>query len=146
MSVKSMEEKLFVPGSELQKWFSVSAAKLDKMRLLQLPSPESMVEHCLAIANADGKGGSPEVVAAESIKNLVKKPIFFFLNFNLKHNLILQSNPPNGSPDNGSNRFRFWPVPSQYFLSKICQCSIRFLVQFLVCPDVEPCGFDCNIC
>ena len=72
MGVKSMEEKLFVPGSELQRWFSVSAAKLDKMRLLKLPSPESMVEHCLAIANAEGKGDSPEVVAAESIKNLVR--------------------------------------------------------------------------
>ena len=69
MGVKSTEEKLFMPGSELQKWFSVSAAKLDKRRLLQLPSPESMVEHCLAIANAE-KGGSPEVAAAESIKNL----------------------------------------------------------------------------
>ena len=69
MGVKGTEEKLFMPGSELQKWFSVSAAKLDKRRLLQLPSPESMVEHCLAIANAE-KGGSPEVAAAESIKNL----------------------------------------------------------------------------
>ena len=70
MGVKSMEERLFMPGSELQKWFSASAAKLDKKRLLQLPSPESMVEHCLAIANAE-KGGSPQVAAAESIKNLV---------------------------------------------------------------------------
>ena len=65
-----MEERLFMPGSELQKWFSASAAKVDKKRLLQLPSPESMVEHCLAIANAE-KGGSPHVAAAESIKNLV---------------------------------------------------------------------------
>ena len=73
MGVTSMEERLFMPGSELQKWFTASADKLDKRRLLQLPSPESMVEHCLALANAgaaEGKGGSPEVAAAESIKNL----------------------------------------------------------------------------
>ena len=70
MGVTSMEERLFMPGSELQKWFTASAAKVDKKRLLQLPSPESMVEHCLAIANAE-KGGSPRVAAAESIKNLV---------------------------------------------------------------------------
>ena len=70
MGVKSAEVKLFKPGSELQKWFSASAAKLEIKRLLQLPSPEAMVEHCLAIANAEGGGGCPEVEAAESIKNL----------------------------------------------------------------------------
>ena len=71
MGVKSAEEKLFKPGSELQKWFSASAAKLEMKRLLQLPSPEAMVEHCLAIANAGG-GGCPDVAAAESIKNLAR--------------------------------------------------------------------------
>ena len=49
MGVKSTEEKLFMPGSELQKWFSVSAAKLDKRRLLQLPEQvsEAPISLCL---------------------------------------------------------------------------------------------------